>query len=90
MSDKTDIGNEKSTARQTVSECSASLGLKIYSDPLPHIKWDDIKNKLTPEQHDNFRQFMTGQTCIAEGCYVCDFERWVRQGMKNKQGFDWD
>jgi len=67
-----------------------AISLPIYEDPIPHHRWNDIRDALTPNQWKTFEQWMQGQTCIEQGCYAWDFQRWVKQGMKSEQGKDWD
>jgi len=56
---------------------------------------DIIKKYHTEDEVAKFCSFMTGQTCPIlpngePGVYRWDYERWLEQGMKSKQGSDWD
>lgn len=69
--------------------------LKLYQDPVPHYRWDDITDSLDSDEVSRFNDWMAGQTCCESpgggaGVYRWDYERWVRQGKKTEQGKDWD
>lgn len=72
-------------------------------DPKDYEEIDDItgvSRRLieihhTEEEQDNFWSWMSGQTCVVGPhnqlmYYSWDYERWLEQGMKAKQGKDWD
>lgn len=41
------------------------------------VPWDLIAERHV-ELLGDFNHFMRGQTCIAEGCFADDYERWLR------------
>jgi len=63
---------------------------------IPYITFEMIEKYHTKEEVERFRKFMTGQTVTGVGkdnecgIFVCDYERWINEGMKSQQGFNWD
>lgn len=43
------------------------------------MTFKELKNLLSKEAHKNLLEFMKGQTCLNEGIYIWDFERWLEQ-----------
>ncbi len=39
--------------------------------------WEDLEIHLGKEKYKQFIEWMAGQTCIAEGAYTWDYERWI-------------
>lgn len=69
--------------------------LKLYNDPVPHYRWEEIQATLSDREKTAFRRWMAGQTCLlcedgTSGVYQWDWDRWVSQGKKSEQGKDWD
>lgn len=54
-----------------------SLGLTVREEPTLHITWDDIRAKIGEKRYARFEAWMRGQTCIAEGAYPLDVERFL-------------
>jgi hypothetical protein len=55
--------------------CIKKLGVKIYNDPYPHVKWTELHLKL--EELDivkKFNEFYGCQTCCEGGPYAHDVE----------------
>ena len=46
---------------------------------IPIMTFKELKNLLSKEAHKNLLEFMKGQTCLNEGIYIWDFERWLEQ-----------
>jgi hypothetical protein len=42
------------------------------------VYWTAIENILTKEENKEFNEFMIGQTCVKEGAFVCDVERFIK------------
>jgi hypothetical protein len=66
------------------------MGLTVHYSPVAHIKWADVEKALSPSEWEDFKHWMRGQTCIKDGVYLWDFQRWLEQGRKRDQGPDWD
>lgn len=39
------------------------LGIKIYNDPIPHVRQEDVNKVLTPKQKIKFDNLFGAQTC---------------------------
>ena len=63
----------------TTYESINSLGLRVHQEPIPHIRWEDIRDALGPMRHDEFQRWMQRQTCIAEGAYAWDVEKFLNR-----------
>lgn len=69
--------------------------LTIHKEPVPHIRWDEIEAAAPKEEFAALDKWMGGQTMAllqdgTAGIFPWDFDRWKRQGRKQKQGKDWD
>jgi len=71
--------------------------IKIWKDqPQLGVLYSMVKNAHTQDEYFNFCKWMCGQTCgmMDNGeaaIYICDYERWCRQGLKAAQNAeDWD
>ena len=42
------------------------------------ITWDELKKELLPMQFDELMEWMRGQTCLKEGIFRDDYERWMK------------
>ncbi len=65
--------------------------LTHYTDPAPHFAWREIELHAPPEELEKLDKWMRGQTMTLRddgdvGIYIWDFERWLNQGKKMKQG----
>lgn len=47
-------------------------------DFVPVIPWKQIEYTLGKRRYKQFCKFMVGQTCMPEGCYECDLDRFLR------------
>lgn len=79
--------------------------IKVKINKIPEDKFFDaeqftyITEELFKQFHIEedwkiFTKWMTGQTCSIVNdkiaIYSWDYERWISQGKKEKQGIDWD
>lgn len=63
----------------------------LRSDLPTCIPWRAIEEAWGRREFKRFMKWMNGQTCLAEGAYDCDVERYARQrnnGNKNPTCFD--
>jgi len=44
---------------------------------IAYVDWDKIEELMDEEEHKRFGSWMRGQTCIAQGCYPHDLERFL-------------
>ncbi len=60
-------------------EILAKYDLQIFTteDGVSVIAWDELRKKLGAKEFDQFKRWMRGQTCIAEGAFVDDVERFL-------------
>lgn len=49
------------------------LNLQVTMDPIPHVTWVEIKNKL-PENFGAIKKWMTNQTIATNGPFAWDLE----------------
>lgn len=63
---------------------------------LTGVTYDQVRNYHGLVLYDKFWKFMCGQTCGYDPItdtviiYSWDYERWINEGMKDKQGINWD
>lgn len=61
-----------------------------------YVTFSMIKEYHSKDEVKRFGKFISGQTCCQLpsgeiGIYSWDYERWISQGMQNKQmAHDWD
>lgn len=61
-----------------------------------YVTYAQVQKCHTPEECRRFCKWMNGQTTMSlkngeTGVYVCDYERWLREGCKIEQNADtWD
>lgn len=61
--------------------------LEVDNKPyLSYIAWEELEEKMGKRMYKNFGKFLSGQTSVFEGAYVCDVENFFRP--KNKQFWD--
>lgn len=63
----------------TTYESINSLGLRIHQDPIAHVTWWDIAVALSATEHQEFQRWMENKTCIAEGAYAWDVEKFLNR-----------
>jgi len=51
-------------------------GITIYT-------WEELERELGSERYKDFSNWLTGQTCLAGGCYTWDYERWANSKVEN-------
>jgi len=60
-----------------------------------YVTFAQVKEHHTEWEYLKFLEWMNGQTMgmAKDGTgviYCCDYDRWVREGMKTEQGANWD
>ena len=68
------------------------------TDDGEYVTYDLIKQYHSSDEIKRFNKFMFGQTVAAieiegkqiSGIFTWDYERWLKGGMIDKQGADWD
>lgn len=71
--------SEREDARPTIAVYPrlTALGVTIHDDPIPHVTWSDLMIALGTDRYHDFLSWMTGQTCIEQGAYLHDVERFL-------------
>jgi len=66
----------------------------LSCEEFEYVTLDLFKEYHSAEEEKIFLKWMRGQTCglvdNAIAIYIWDYERWLRQGRKTDQGYDWD
>lgn len=64
---------------------------KLEIDFVECVPWAQIEARWGKREYKRFIKWMTGQTCLPEGAYLCDIQRYAEdrnKGIKDPTVYD--
>lgn len=65
--------------KKTAVQVTLNDFLVVSADGMDYITWFELERVMGKEMWEEFQVFMYGQTCLMDGAYVGDVDRFLRK-----------